>query len=139
MVAYFDTHALIAERALARATGVARTRLARSAFSFLHLPLIVGVVMLALGLKKVLGYVGGADGHTAADHLHGPPLWELFGGTALYLVAHAAISWRCARTVKVQRLVLGAVLVAITPLMALVSALAAEEHEEPAEGSHRLA
>ncbi len=123
--AYFDTHALVAERALARATGVDRARMARSAYTFLHLPLIVGVVMLALGLKKVLGYVGGADGHTAADHLYGPPLWALFGGAALYLFAQAGISWRCGRTIRPQRLVLAAGLLAVVPLMAQLPALAA--------------
>ncbi|MBM7775381.1 low temperature requirement protein LtrA [Actinokineospora baliensis] len=121
--AYFDTHVLIAERALARATGVERASMARTAFSFLHLPLVVGIVMLALGLKKVLNYVAGVDGHTVADHLYGPPLWALFGGTALYLLAQAGVSWRCGRNLKPQRIAVGAVLIAITPLAALLPAL----------------
>ncbi|GLZ36832.1 low temperature requirement protein A [Actinokineospora sp. NBRC 105648] len=123
--AYFDTHVLIAERALARVTGAERASMARGAFTFLHLPLVVGIVLLALGLKKVLGYVGGADGHSAADHLHGVPLWALFGGTALYLLAHSAISWRCARNHKPQRIGLGIAILAVTPLMSTLPALLA--------------
>ncbi|WP_211239358.1 low temperature requirement protein A [Actinokineospora inagensis] len=123
--AYFDTHVIITERALAEADGVARASMARTAFTFLHLPLVTGIVLLALGFKKVLAYVGGADGHSGADHLHGPPLWALFGGATLYLLSHAAISWRCTRVVKAQRIVVGVLLLAITPLMGQVPAVIA--------------
>ncbi|OLR94765.1 low temperature requirement protein A [Actinokineospora bangkokensis] len=120
---YFDTNGLLIERALASAEGHERVRMARAAFSYLHLPAVIGIVMLALGLKKALGYLAGDDGHSAADHLHGAPLWALYGGTALYLFALAAISWRCSRTQKYQRLGLGLVLVAITPLVAFLPVL----------------
>ncbi|MFC5287952.1 low temperature requirement protein A [Actinokineospora guangxiensis] len=123
--AYFDTQQIISERALARARGAERAALARSAFTFLHLPLVAGVVLLALGLKKVLNYVGGTDGHTLADPLHGPPLWSLTGGLALCLFAAAAISWRCDRARKPQRVGLGLLLLGLTPLLALLPALAA--------------
>ena len=123
--AYFDTHVMVAERALAAVTGHERARMARAAFTYLHLPIVVGVVMLALGLKKALGYLGGADGHSPADHLHGAPLWALFGGTALYLLAQAAVSWRCNRVLKPHRLAAAALLVGVTPLMGLVPVLVA--------------
>ncbi|PWW57062.1 low temperature requirement protein A [Actinokineospora spheciospongiae] len=123
--AYFDTHVMVAERALAAVSGHERARMARAAFTYLHLPIVVGVVMLALGLKKALGYLGGADGHSPADHLHGAPLWALFGGTALYLLAQAAVSWRCNRMFKPHRLVAAALLVGVTPLMGLVPVLVA--------------
>ncbi|WP_424185936.1 low temperature requirement protein A [Actinokineospora sp. G85] len=123
--AYFDTNVLIMEHALAEAGGAERTKLARSAFTYLHLPIIIGVVMLALGLKKTLGYLGGHDGHSPSDHLHGAPLWALFGGAALYLLAMAAISHRCGHGHKPQRLALGVLLLAITPLMGLVPAFVA--------------
>jgi low temperature requirement protein LtrA len=123
--AYFDTNVLVIERALAAVSGHERTSMDRGAFTYLHLPAVIGIVMLALGLKKTLGYLGGADGHTAADHLHGAPLWALFGGTALYLLALAFIYYRCNRAHKVQRIALALVLLAVTPLMALVPALVA--------------
>ena len=72
--AYFDVTALLAERALAGLRGEHRTRVARDAYSFGHLPMIVGIILASLGLKKALGYVGGDDGHTLADPLYGVPL-----------------------------------------------------------------
>ncbi|MBC6449995.1 low temperature requirement protein A [Actinokineospora sp. HBU206404] len=121
---YFDTHALMAEHALAKVRGAERTSMARTAFTYLHLPMVIGIVMLALGLKKVLNYVAGVDGHTLSDSLYGPPLWAMFGGTALYLLAQAAISWRCNRAFKVHRVTLGVLLIAVVPGMALLPALA---------------
>lgn len=61
---YFDVTSLMAKRVLAALPYVARVRLARDAYSYLHLPLITGVVLLALGLKKVLEYVGDAEHHS---------------------------------------------------------------------------
>lgn len=122
---YFDTHVMLSERALAAVTGHERTKMAQVAFTYLHLPIVVGVVMLSLGLKKALGHLGGADGHSPADHLHGAPLWALFGGTALYLLATAGISWRCSRQLKPHRLAAAALLLALTPLMGSVPVLVA--------------
>ncbi|WP_436496680.1 low temperature requirement protein A [Actinokineospora sp. HUAS TT18] len=122
--AYFDTHATMSEHALAEAEGEDRARMGRTAFTYLHLPMVVGIVMLALGLKKVLNYVAGDGGHTLSDALYGPPLWAMFGGVSLFLLAMAGVSWRCHRNLKVQRIALGLALLAIVPLMALLPALA---------------
>lgn len=46
--AYFDVTALITERALAAAGGTRQIRLARGGYSFLHLPMVIGVIMMAL-------------------------------------------------------------------------------------------
>jgi low temperature requirement protein LtrA len=121
---YFDTHVLICERALAQAEGEERARMGRAAFTFLHLPLLIGIVMLALGLKKVLGYVGGENGHTLADPLYGPPLWAMYGGVSLFMFGYAAVAWRCMRNLKVQRVILGLVLLALVPLVSYMPALA---------------
>ncbi len=70
--AYFDVTSLLAEHELANATGERQIRLARGCYSFLHLPMVVGVIMLSLGLKKVLLYVGGGgDGHSLSDRSTG--------------------------------------------------------------------
>jgi low temperature requirement protein LtrA len=122
--AYFDVVALVAERVLARARGEARARLARDSYSYLHLPMIVGVILLSLGLKKVLGYVGGDDGHELADPLHGVPLFALYGGTAVYLLAHVAFRLRNVHTVSWQRVVTALLLLALIPLAATLPALA---------------
>lgn len=122
--AYFDTAALLAEQALSRARGDHRVAMARSAYTYLHLPMIVGIVLVALGLKKVLEYVGDEAQHTLADKLYGVPLWLMYGGVALFLLAHVAFAWRAYRSVKVQRLVLAVVLVALVPAAATLPALA---------------
>jgi low temperature requirement protein LtrA len=49
---YFDVVAHAAEHRLTRATGLERTKIATDSYTFLHLPLIAGVVLVALGLKK---------------------------------------------------------------------------------------
>ena len=113
--AYFDVLALVAERALRRAEGEARARLARDAYSYLHLPMIAGIVLLALGLKKVLEYVGDASHHELSEPLATVPLTAMFGGVALYLFAHVAFRYRTWHHVFWRRLVVGGLLLAFDP------------------------
>jgi low temperature requirement protein LtrA len=122
--AYFDTAALVAERAFSRHRGEQRVATARSAYTYLHLPMIMGIVGVALGMKKVLEYVGDTEHHTLADKLKGGPLWAMYGGAALYLLAHVAFAKRTYGKVKTQRWVLAVVLVALVPLVANWPALA---------------
>ncbi|MDT7575373.1 MAG: hypothetical protein QOH17_1706, partial [Pseudonocardiales bacterium] len=72
--AYFDVTSMLTEQALAEATGERQIRLARGGYTFLHLPMIIGIVLMSLGLKKAIGYVAGVDEHTLADPLYGVPL-----------------------------------------------------------------
>jgi low temperature requirement protein LtrA len=53
--AYFDVVALIAERRFREARGYPRLRIARDSYSYLHLPMIAGIVLVALGIKKTTG------------------------------------------------------------------------------------
>jgi low temperature requirement protein LtrA len=79
--------------------------------------MVAGIVLLALGMKKTLAYV---------DHpLELVPAFAMFGGVALYLLAHVAFRWRNIHTLNRQRLVLAAVLVALLPLVTKIDALAA--------------
>jgi low temperature requirement protein LtrA len=121
--AYFDVTALLTEHALAEARGVRQIRLARGGYSMLHLPMIIGVVLLSLGLKKAIGYVAGVDEHTLADPLYGVPMAALFGGTALYLLAHVWFKHFMTAKLSVLRIVVAGLLVALAPVMALVPAL----------------
>ena len=116
--AYFDTAALLAEKALSRHRGEQRVATARSAYTYLHLPMIMGIVGVALGLKKVLEYVGDTEHHTLSDKLKGVPLWAMYGGAALYLLAHVAFAKRTYGHAKIQRLVVAVVIVAVIPLAA---------------------
>jgi low temperature requirement protein LtrA len=122
---YFDITSLVAERALADELDDERPRLARDAYSFLHLPLIAGVVLLALGLKKVLEYVGDTTHHELADPLTGIGLYALYGGVSLYLVSHAAFKLRATHILSIQRLVAAAGVLMLIPLAALLPALGA--------------
>ena len=115
---YFDVVALVAERHLARtAQGRERNELARDSYSYLHFPMVAGIVLLALALKKTLADVGGAlDAVTAT---------ALLGGTAIYLLAHVAFRLRNVRTLNKQRLVCAALLVALVPAAVELPSLAA--------------
>jgi low temperature requirement protein LtrA len=121
--AYFDVTALLAEHALAASRGERRIRLARGGYTFLHLPMVIGIIMGALGLKKALEYSGDEEHHTLADPLYGIPLIALYGGAALYLLAHVWFKRYLTGRLNVERLVLGVLLVAIIPLVALTPAI----------------
>lgn len=122
---YFDVVALVAERVLASRTGASRSRLARDSYTYLHFPMIVGIVFLALGLKKVVEYVADTGHHALSDPLQGLPAWALYGGAATYLLAHIAFRLRNVGSVNAGRLVLALVLLALVPLVEHVPALAA--------------
>jgi low temperature requirement protein LtrA len=96
--------------------GAVRNRLARDSYSYLHLPMVAGIVLGALGLEETLHHVG--------EPLEGPHAAALLGGTALYLLAHVAMRLRNARTVSRTRLGLAAVLLASIPLAQVVDSLA---------------
>ncbi|HEX6357798.1 low temperature requirement protein A [Actinophytocola sp.] len=121
---YFDTAALHGEHALVRAQGDQRVAMARTGFTYLHMPMMLGIVLLALGLKKVLTYVGDTEHHTLSDALYGAPLWAMYGGAAMYLLAHVGFAWSCYRAFKVYRLAVALVLLALVPLVANLPALA---------------
>lgn len=122
--AYFDVTALVAERALAAAGGSRRIRLARNGYSYLHLPMVLGVIMMSLGLKKAIGYVAGDDGHVLADPLYGVPLVALYGGAALYLLGHIGFKIILTGTVTPERAVVAVLLLALIPLVSMLPALA---------------
>lgn len=114
---YFDVVAIVAARRLSKAAeGRERNEIARDSYSFLHLPMVAGVVLVALGMKKTLGDVG--------DPLKLVPVAAALGGTALYLLAHVAFRWRNVHTLSRTRLVCAVVLVALLPLGLQLPALA---------------
>jgi low temperature requirement protein LtrA len=123
--AYFDLTALLGEHALSSASDSDRVRLARDAYSYLHLPMVAGVVLLALGLKKTLEYVSDTEHHTLTDPLTGVGLFALYGGVAVYLFAQAGFKWRIQHAVTAHRVAVGVVLLALLPFASRVPALAA--------------
>jgi len=109
---YFDVVALVAERTLTRLRGDDRTRLARDTFTYLHMPVVVGIIYLALGTKVVLTQVAAVAGGAHAE-FSGAALFALYGGAALYLLAMSALRWRDIGSPNLARLVVAALLIAV--------------------------
>ena len=114
---YFDVVSAVAEQRLGEAAGPARARLARDSYSYLHLPLIAGVVLVALAIKKTLEHVG--------EPLEEAPAFALCAGVALYLLALAGFRLRVARTINVERLAAAGLALALLPVTLLVPSLVA--------------
>jgi low temperature requirement protein LtrA len=115
--AYFDWVALDAESRFRRARGDTRASIARDAYSYLHLPMIAGIVLIALGVKKTIGDVG--------EPLKTAPAVALFGGIALYYAGHVGFRFRNTHTLYKGRLVALVVAVALIPVATEVDALVA--------------
>jgi low temperature requirement protein LtrA len=115
--AYFDVVALVAERRFRQATGLQRVLIARDSYTYLHLPMVAGIVLFSLGVKTTLGHSG--------EHLDTIPAIGLTGGAALYFLAHVAFRLRNVGTLNRGRLLIALVLLALTPVATHVPALAA--------------
>jgi low temperature requirement protein LtrA len=114
---YFDVVALVAARRLERAeVGRVQNEMARDSYSYLHFPMVAGIVLVALGMKKTLGEV--------EDPLKVVPAFALLGGMAAYLLAHVAFRYRHIHTINRQRMLLAVLLVAFLPVAIEIPALA---------------
>jgi low temperature requirement protein LtrA len=113
---YFDWVAYIAQARLAEATGTERAALARDLYSYLHLPMVAGIVLFSLGLKTTLADVDGS--------LPTIPALGLCGGVALYLLAHVALRLRIGGGLGRGRPVATILLLGLIPLAREVPALA---------------
>ena len=107
--AYFDVVALVAARRLANATpGREQNEIARDSFSYLHFPMVAGIVLLALGIKKTLGHVD--------EPLDVEVATAMLGGLALYLLAHVAFRWRNVHRFSSPRALVAALMLALIPI-----------------------
>jgi low temperature requirement protein LtrA len=114
---YFDVAALVAERRLANAEpGREQNEMARDSYSYMHFPMVAGIVLIALGMKKTIGEV--------SDPLKVESAAALLGGTAVYLWAHVAFRYRHIHSVNTRRLALGFLLLAFIPVAVEIPALA---------------
>jgi low temperature requirement protein LtrA len=113
--AYFDIVALVAERKLRAADSRERARIARDSYTYLHLPMVAGIVIFAFGVKTTLTHV--------ADPLDNVPAAALCGGVGLYLLALSAFKRRNIGTFNNPRLVAATALAALAPLATRVPAL----------------
>ena len=106
--AYFDVVALVSERHFREARGERLVRIARDSYSYLHLPMIAGIILVALGVKKAIGHVD--------DPLETVPAVALFGGIALYYAGHLGFRLRNVRTLNRPRLVAAVACLCLIPL-----------------------
>ncbi|HEV3376161.1 MAG TPA: low temperature requirement protein A [Thermoleophilaceae bacterium] len=115
--AYFDVVALVAEGRFRRTEGHERALLARDSYSYLHLPMIAGIVLLALAVKKTIADVD--------EPLKTAPAVALFGGIALYYAGHIGFRLRNVGTVNRPRVVAIVVCLALIPVGIEVDAVVA--------------
>jgi low temperature requirement protein LtrA len=113
---YFDVVASVAERKLREADEASRARMARDSFTYMHLPMVAGIVVFAFGVKVTLVDVGA--------HLASVPAVALTCGVALYLLALSALKRRNIGSWNYPRLVAAAVLALLVPAVTHLPALA---------------
>jgi low temperature requirement protein LtrA len=116
--AYFDIVALVSARRLAATEpGRERNELARDSYSYIHLIMIAGIILTALGLKETLGH------HD--EHLGDVQAFALLGGPAIYLLGLVAFRYRHVRTISRRRSLIAIVLLILVPVAIEIPALAA--------------
>jgi low temperature requirement protein LtrA len=114
---YFDWTAFVSQARLTEARGPERAVLARDLYSYLHLPMVAGVILFALGLKTTLAHLD--------DSLQIIPALGLCGGVALYLAAHVALRLRIGGGFGHGRPIAAIVLLGLLPVATRVAALTA--------------
>ena len=121
---YFDALADSAEHALSRVPADEQVAAVRDGYSYFHLPIVAGIVLLALGVKKSLAH--------ADHHLELVPAIGLLGGLGLFLLGEVLFQRRVSGTIAWPRLLLGLAALAAVPLLgthagafALLAAIAA--------------
>jgi low temperature requirement protein LtrA len=118
-LAYFDFYAIRGEQMLAARQGPERVALARDAYAYAHLPMIIGIVLFAFAMKTIVGHV--------SDELDYPEAFALCGGCALYLLTFSAIRIRLEGRLKLSpgRFVAAIALLVVFPFATMVPPLAA--------------
>ena len=118
-LAYFDFFSIRGEQYLAEAQGPDRIAFARDLYTYLHFPMIVGIVLFAFAMKNVVAHVG--------DELSWVAAFALCGGGALYLLTYSAIRSRVERRLSLSRGRFGAalLLLVLLPVSTVIPALAA--------------
>jgi low temperature requirement protein LtrA len=106
--AYFDVVALAAEIRFRRAEGHERALIARDSYSYLHLPMIAGIVLIALAVKKTIEHVD--------EPLKTIPAVALFGGVALYYAGHVGFRLRNVGSINRPRTVAALLCLTLIPL-----------------------
>ena len=115
--AYFDVIAIVAEWRLTEAPPGEQAPLARDAYSYIHFPLIAGIVLLAVGLKETLVDTGAPLGTI--------PAVALCAGPGIYLLGQIAFRYRTVGSWSPHRAMAAVILLALIPLALAADALVA--------------
>jgi low temperature requirement protein LtrA len=110
---YFNLVATIAERRLALAEN--RTVLARDAYTYLHVVIVAGILLSAVGDELVIAH--------PTEELPDAELAAVVSGPALYLLAHVALRLRMTGTMGGRRLAGALACLAVGAIGAFASAL----------------
>jgi low temperature requirement protein LtrA len=110
---YFNAASAVAQRRLEMAPN--RTQTARDAYTYLHVVMVAGIIVSAVGDEIVIAHPGEA--------LHGADIVAVVAGPAIYLLAMVLFRLRMAGTLSRKRLA-GAVACLLAGLLgSVVSAL----------------
>jgi low temperature requirement protein LtrA len=91
-------------------------RLARDAYTYLHVPIVAGIIASAVGDDLLIAHPN--------DPLHGIGLAMLLGGPALYLLGENLFRWRMSGTVNPKRFAIAGIIVVLALIAPHISALA---------------
>jgi low temperature requirement protein LtrA len=116
-LAYFDFFQVRGLQLLTRRSGEERIALARDVFTYLHLPMVTGIVLFAFATKVVLEHLDEKLGWVEAV--------ALCGGSALYLSSYVALRYRISRRLGTGRPLAAIACAALIPVAHVVSAIAA--------------
>ena len=125
-LAYFDFFPIRAQQLLVERRGAERIALARDAYSYLHLPMVAGIVLFAFAMEVTVAHVGRELGTI--------PAFALCAGPALYLLAFVLLRLRIARRLGRGRIVAAAACIALFPV-ALVYPRWSPSRSSPPSGS----
>jgi low temperature requirement protein LtrA len=114
--AYFDVVAVVAEQRFSAATGGDQVRMARDSYALLHLPMIAGIVLFALGVKKMIEHTD--------EPLTAMPAVCLCGGIAMYFLAHVGFRLRNVGSISRPRLIAAAACLALIPVATSAAGIA---------------
>ncbi|MDT5100547.1 MAG: hypothetical protein QOC76_4284 [Mycobacterium sp.] len=104
-----------AEARMQRTSAVDRPRLARDAYSYLHLPLVAGIIFFAVGARVSIEHIG--------EPLAPLPALALTGGVALFYAGEVAYRWRDHHQLVVDRLLAAAACLLAFPVATSVPAV----------------
>jgi low temperature requirement protein LtrA len=116
-LAYFDYFSVVVQQLLSGRSGEQRASLARDAYTYLHLPMVAGIVLFAFGMEVTVAHVH--------DELHSTAAVALCGGPALYLLAYVALRWRVSRSLGGGRATASVAFALLIPVALYVPALVA--------------